>query len=65
MSKNTPVASYSLTVRLRIANQPGMLGKVTSAIGKAGGERIANETAEGALSHQEWIPALLRRAVVG
>src|SRR5260370_26601162 len=38
MSKNTPVASYSLTVRLRIANQPGMLGKVTSAIGEAGGD---------------------------
>src|SRR5712664_4532914 len=37
MSKNTPVASYSLTVRLRIANQPGMLGKATSAIGGAGG----------------------------
>src|SRR6266404_6177574 len=38
MSKNTPVASYSLTVRLRIANQPGMLGKATSAIGEAGGD---------------------------
>src|SRR6266851_3604105 len=38
MNKNTPVASYSLTVRLRIANQPGMLGKVTSAIGEAGGD---------------------------
>src|SRR5580765_6218207 len=38
MSKNTPVASYSLTVRVRIANQPGMLGKVTSAIGEAGGD---------------------------
>src|SRR5713226_10175255 len=38
MSKTTPVASYSLTVRLRIANKPGMLGKVTSAIGEAGGD---------------------------
>jgi len=38
MSKNTPVASYSLTVRVRIANKPGMLGKVTSAIGEAGGD---------------------------
>ena len=27
MSKNTPVASYSLTVRVRIANKPGMLGQ--------------------------------------
>jgi malate dehydrogenase (oxaloacetate-decarboxylating) len=33
-----PMASYSLTVRLRIANLPGMLGKVTSAIGEAGGD---------------------------
>ena len=29
--QNTPVASYSLTVRLRIANQPGMLGIGASA----------------------------------
>ena len=33
-----PLASYSLTVRLRIANLPGMLGQVTSAIGAAGGD---------------------------
>ncbi|HYB42779.1 MAG TPA: malic enzyme-like NAD(P)-binding protein [Candidatus Methylomirabilis sp.] len=38
MSKTTPVASYSLTVRARIANKPGMLGRVTSAIGDAGGD---------------------------
>ena len=35
---NAPTASYSLTIRLEIQNQPGMLGKVTSAIGKAGGD---------------------------
>ena len=35
---NAPVASYSLTVRLRIVNIPGMLGKVTSAIGAEGGD---------------------------
>jgi malate dehydrogenase (oxaloacetate-decarboxylating) len=35
---NAPVASYSLTVRLRIFNAPGMLGKVTSAIGAEGGD---------------------------
>ena len=29
----TPSASHSLTVRLEIRNRPGMLGKVTSAIG--------------------------------
>ena len=35
---NAPSASYSQTVRLEINNKPGMLGKVTSAIGKAGGD---------------------------
>jgi malate dehydrogenase (oxaloacetate-decarboxylating) len=35
---NAPTASYSLTVRLEINNQPGMLGKITSAIGKDGGD---------------------------
>ena len=35
---SAPSASYSLTVRLEIENKPGMLGKVTSAIGKAGGD---------------------------
>jgi malate dehydrogenase (oxaloacetate-decarboxylating) len=35
---NVPTASHSLTVRLQIHNQPGMLGKVTSAIGKGGGD---------------------------
>ncbi len=34
----SPSASYSLTVRLEITNKPGMLGQVTSAIGKAGGD---------------------------
>src|SRR5256885_14989702 len=33
-----PSASYSLTVRLEILIKPGMLGRVTSAIGKAGGD---------------------------
>src|SRR5512145_996809 len=34
----TPSASYSLTVRLEIKNRPGMLGRVASAIGGAGGD---------------------------
>ena len=34
----TPSASYSFTVRLEITNRPGMLGRVTSVIGKAGGD---------------------------
>ena len=33
-----PSASYSFTVRLEIRNRPGMLGRVTSVIGKAGGD---------------------------
>jgi malate dehydrogenase (oxaloacetate-decarboxylating) len=35
---NAPSASYSVTVRLEIENRPGMLGKVTSAIGKTGAD---------------------------
>jgi len=34
----TPSASYSILIRMEILNNPGMLGKVTSAIGKAGGD---------------------------
>src|SRR5687768_12286383 len=34
----TPSASHSLTVRLAIRNRPGMLGRVTSAISRAGGD---------------------------
>src|SRR5262245_51303482 len=33
-----PSASYSITVRLEIKNRPGMLGRVASAIGEAGGD---------------------------
>jgi malate dehydrogenase (oxaloacetate-decarboxylating) len=35
---NAPTASHSLTVRLQITNKPGMLGKVTSALGKGGAD---------------------------
>lgn len=37
-NKPTPNASYSLTLRIRIHNQPGKLGAITTAIGKAGGD---------------------------
>ncbi|HEY9776735.1 MAG TPA: malic enzyme-like NAD(P)-binding protein [Planktothrix sp.] len=33
-----PSASYSLTLRLKIRNVPGMLGKITSRIGEIGGD---------------------------
>jgi len=34
----TPSPGYGILIRLAILTQPGMLGKVTSAIGKAGGD---------------------------
>ncbi len=37
-SKPTPNASYSITLRVRIHNQPGKLGELTTAIGAAGGD---------------------------
>jgi malate dehydrogenase (oxaloacetate-decarboxylating) len=33
----TPSAQYSITLRVRIAHRPGMLGRVATAIGTAGG----------------------------
>ena len=33
----TPSAQYSVTLRVEIEHRPGMLGKVASAIGEAGG----------------------------
>ena len=34
----TPSPSYSILIRIEILTKPGMLGKVTSTIGKAGGD---------------------------
>ncbi len=34
----TPSASFSLTLRVKIQNQPGKLGEITTIIGKAGGD---------------------------
>jgi malate dehydrogenase (oxaloacetate-decarboxylating) len=34
---STPSAQYSITLRVEIVHQPGMLGKVASSIGEAGG----------------------------
>mgnify|MGYP001328641490 CR=1 FL=1 len=36
--KPTPNASYSLTLRVKIHNQPGKLGEITTAIGRVGGD---------------------------
>lgn len=37
-NKPTPNASYSVTLRVKIQNQPGKLGEITTAIGRAGGD---------------------------
>ncbi len=37
MAERTPGVAYSITVRSEYPNVPGMLGKITSAIGAAGG----------------------------
>lgn len=36
--KQTPSPSFSLTIRVRIENNPGKLGEITTIIGKAGGD---------------------------
>ena len=36
--KQTPNASYSITLRVKIQNQPGKLGEITTAIGRAQGD---------------------------
>ncbi len=38
LNKPTPNASYSLTLRVKIHNQPGKLGEITTAIGRVGGD---------------------------
>jgi malate dehydrogenase (oxaloacetate-decarboxylating) len=37
-TNQTPNASYSLTLRVKIHNRPGKLGEITTAIGRAGGD---------------------------
>jgi malate dehydrogenase (oxaloacetate-decarboxylating) len=36
--QQTPSASYTSTLRVKLTNRPGMLGEVTTAIGRAGGD---------------------------
>jgi malate dehydrogenase (oxaloacetate-decarboxylating) len=43
----TPSASFSLTLRIELENQPRLLDAVTSAIGGAGGSIAAIDTVEG------------------
>jgi malate dehydrogenase (oxaloacetate-decarboxylating) len=42
----TPSASYSVTIRAAIKNRPGMLGRLTSAIGEASGDIRAVDLVE-------------------
>ena len=37
-SGSGPMASYSITVRAQYSNKPGMLGRIASTIGEAGGD---------------------------
>jgi malate dehydrogenase (oxaloacetate-decarboxylating) len=46
-----PSEGYSITLRLRLANRPGMLGHVTSAIGEAGGNIGAIDIVEVGAHH--------------
>ena len=45
MAKILPGVAYSVTIRAEYANQPGMLGKITSAIGEVGGDIEAVDVA--------------------
>ncbi|MBI4200705.1 MAG: NAD-dependent malic enzyme [Chloroflexi bacterium] len=38
MTNRYPAVAYGITARLEYANRPGMLGKITSAIGEVGGD---------------------------
>jgi malate dehydrogenase (oxaloacetate-decarboxylating) len=38
LSPNTPSASYSLTLRVKLSSRAGTLGELTTAIGRAGGD---------------------------
>ena len=38
MAEKLPGVAYSVTIRAEYANQPGMLGRITSAIGEVGGD---------------------------
>lgn len=51
-----PSPSYSLTLRLAITNRPGMLGRITSAVGKTGGDL-------GAIDMVSVSPALMVRDI--
>ena len=48
---NTPNEAYSITLRVRVKKQPGMLGRVSAAIGAVGGIIGAVDIVESTPSH--------------
>ena len=46
MTSITPSAGYTLTLRIQLRNVPGMLGRLTTAIGNAGGDIDAVDIVE-------------------
>src|SRR5688572_17295136 len=66
----TPSASYSLTLRIELDNEPGMLGEVTSAIGETGGSvgaidivkathgKLMRDITVDAPSREQWEPII-------
>ena len=42
----TPNVSYSVTIRAEISNRPGSLGRLTTAIGEAGGNILGLDLVE-------------------
>ena len=46
--KRSPGVAYSITVRAEYPNKPGMLGKITSAIGGSGGDARAVDVVQAA-----------------
>ena len=48
---DTPTAAFSLRIRVRLDNRPGMLGKVAVAVGEAGGNIAGLEGFEAKHAH--------------
>ena len=48
---DTPTAAYSIRLRVRLENRPGMLGRLAAVVGAAGGNISALEGFEAKLAH--------------
>ena len=57
----TPNASYSVRFRVEVANRPGVLGRLTPAIGEAGGN--INGVPDSELSATYVVPSVFSRRV--